>query len=194
MKRLLTACAASILCLSAQAQTAAPEAPFRWVGGFGFTAGGDELVTAYYTDGNSTRLRAGGGVQFYLGGDWKVNSNVALQATFGIHTDESNPASNGKVEFRRFPIELLAYYTPNPAWRIGGGARLNTNAKLAGSGVAGGYDDKFDSSVGAVVEAEWMMNANVGIKFRGVKEDYTLSGTNAKFKGDHLAALVNFYF
>jgi hypothetical protein len=192
MKRLFLACAASLVCLSAQAQTPAPQ--FRWVAGLGFTGGGDEIATAYYTDGKSTRLHAGGGVQFYLGGDWKVSEEVALQVNAGIHTDESDPASNGKLEFRRFPIELLGYYTPNAEWRIGGGARLITNAKLAGSGAAGGYDDKFDASVGAVLEAEYMTSKNFGIKFRAVKERYTLSGTSLKFKGDHLGLLANFYF
>ena len=62
---------------------------------------------------------------------------------------------NGSVKFQRFPIEIISYYHVNNEWRIGGGVRYTSGAKLSSSGAASGLNITLDNAVSGVVEAEY---------------------------------------
>ncbi|NHZ93452.1 outer membrane beta-barrel protein [Massilia sp. CCM 8733] len=185
---------------SAQAQTQAPAAnPLRFVVGAGLTAGGDKLATAKYSNGGSIDVRAGGMIAFLAGVDYRVNQEFSFQGTVGFHVDQAS-ARNGDVTFKRFPIEVLAYFHPTDKMRIGGGVRYVSSPKLNGDGFGAGVYQEFDNTVGAVVEGEYFFSPNVGLKLRYVKEEYESSYVYRrqtfveKTKGDHVGIFGNFYF
>ncbi|UOD30433.1 outer membrane beta-barrel protein [Massilia violaceinigra] len=201
MKKIAFVIAAAIASLSsAQAQTQASAAnPLRFVVGAGLTAGGDKLATAEYSNGGSIDVRAGGMLAFLAGVDYRVNQQFSFQGTVGFHVDQAS-AKNGDVTFKRFPIEVLAYFHPSDKMRVGGGVRYASSPKLNGDGFGAGVYQEFDNTVGAVIEGEYFFSPNVGLKLRYVKEEYESSYVyrrqtfTEKTKGDHVGIFGNFYF
>jgi outer membrane protein W len=195
MKKILCASVLALATIAAHAQSTAP-APgsLRYVVGVGLTNGGDKLATTYYTDGSHSNIRAGSGGHLLFGVDYRVNQQVSLQANIGGHVHFTQQADNGDADFRRFPVELLAYYHPDAQWRIGGGARLISAPKLHGSGAANDLDLEYKDTVGAVLEAEYFFSPNVGVKLRGVSEKYQPKAGGPKASGDHVGLYGNFYF
>jgi hypothetical protein len=180
---------------AAHAQTYAPApapSPTRFLLGMGLSGGGDELASAHYTNGDNVNIHAGGLVYFTAGVDYHFTPAFSLQGTVNYHVDRAN-AKNGDVKFERFPVELIGYYQPNPAWRVGGGVRYTSSPKLTGSGVASGMDISFDNTTSAVVEAEYFTSPKVGIKLRYVNETFKARGYN-DVDGSHIGLSANFYF
>ncbi len=189
-----------------------PKAPFRWVLGAGITGGGDKLTSVQYTDGKSTNITAGGGLQLLAGGDYRFNEQFSAQATVGYHIHFTPDASNGEASFDRIPVELLAYYHANQQWRIGGGVRFVSSAKLNASGAASTQFDSqsYQNATSGVVEAEYFVNPHFGVKLRGVKETYkdknksatyspitkkyTINNFTNSYSGDHIGIFGNYYF
>lgn len=175
----------------AQMQTPGP-APMRFLVGFGVTGGGDDLATAQYTNGKSDDIKAGGGVYITAGADYRLSPQFSVQGTVNLHVDDTN-ASNGNIRFKRFPIELMGYFHPSNAWRIGGGVRYINGAKLSSSGAAAGIDTKFDNTVSGVVEAEYFWTPSFGMKMRYVNETFKGDGYN-DVKANHIGISANYYF
>ena len=196
MKKIVLVIALALTSLnSATAQApAAPAAnPLRFTVGMGLTGGGDKLAVTRFTDGTSQRIHAGGLVAFVGGVDYRIGQNFSVQGNVGFHVDNST-ADNGDVHFRRFPVELLGYFHVSPQWRIGGGVRFVTGAKLSASGAAGDADLDFDNSTGTVLETEYMFSNKMGVKLRAVTEKYKVSDYPVEFKGNHIGLFGNFYF
>jgi outer membrane protein W len=190
MKRTISACAVSLAFLScAQAQTAGT---VRYVVGAGINVGGDKLATARYTDADSSKISAGGGLQLLAGVDYRVNQQVSLQANVGVHAHYPSGMFSGDANFTRIPVELLAYYHPAGQWRIGGGARLISNPKLNGG--SSSMDRDFKSTAGLVLEAEYFVSPSVGIKLRAVNEKYEPKVGKGDFSGNHVGLFGNLYF
>jgi hypothetical protein len=184
MKKLLIA---TLVCAGA-AGAQAQERTVRGVLGLGLTGGGDTLATVVYTDGSTDNIKGGGLVHVFGGAEFRLGSAVTMQATVGYHVDETNGNSDGSLRFSRYPIELLAHYHVAPNFKLGGGARFVNNAKIDSRGVLSGARFDFDSTVGAVVEGEWMVTPAIGLKVRYVSEKYKAPGVNAS--GNH----GGFYF
>jgi hypothetical protein len=172
---------------------AAPAKQMHFLLGTGLTFGGDKLATAEYENGGSIDIRAGSMIAVVAGVDYRVTQEFSLQATFGYHFDNAS-ASNGDIRFERFPIEVLAYYQTAPKWRVGAGARYISSPKLKSSGAADIGDFSFDNTVGAVIEAEYMISPKVGIKMRYVNEKYEISGVPGKIDGSHAGVFGIYYF
>jgi len=166
--------------------------PARFVIGVGASGGGDELASARYPDGTTAHIHAGGLVYLTAGVDYHLLPGLSLQGTINYHVDSAE-TRHGDVRFERFPIELLAYYQPNPAFRIGGGVRYTMSPKLTGSAVGAGRDVSFDNTTSAVVEAEYFQDADIGVKLRYVHETFKAPGLN-QVDGSHVGLSVNFYF
>jgi hypothetical protein len=161
--------------------------------GMGLTFGGDKVDTVEYEGGGSIDVRYGSMLTFYGGVDYRVTRAFSMQATIGYHVDNAS-ATNGDLRFERMPIELLAYGHIGETWRVGGGVRYVSNPKVKSSGAADIGDYSFDNAVGGVIEAEYMVMPNLGVKMRYVSEKYTLSGTSYKRDGSHVGFLANYYF
>lgn len=189
---------ASVTCFvvaaSASAQTSVESKPFRFVASIGLAGGGDKVATAHYTDGTSVNVPAGTGVIFAGGLEFAVNDTLSIQSTLGYHGRFTPAVSNGSVSFSRFPIELLGHYKSSEQWRFGGGIRFINNPKVEASGVASNLSKDFENSVAAVIEAEYLFNANSGVKMRVANDSYKLKNAKTTYSGTHFAVAYNHYF
>lgn len=187
MKRFLTIGAAALLASSAaMAQSSAA----RGVFGLGLTSGGDTLATVVFTDGSTESIKAGGLVHVFGGVEFRASPQVTMQINGGYQVDNTGGASNGSLRFSRYPIEVLAHYQINPAFRLGGGARFVTSPKIRGSGVLSGTDLDFENTTGVVFEGEYLVTPSIGLKLRGVAEKYKPSIGGPSADGNS----IGFYF
>ena len=199
MKKLALAFALALASLgTAQAQTfvEVPDVatrPLRYVVGAGITYGGETLVTARYTDGDEIDIDGGGSVAFLAGLDYRVNPQFSVQGTIGYHVDNA-AGSDGDVRFERVPVELLGYYHVNDKVRVGGGLRYVTSTALHTNGVADIGDYEFKDTTSPVAEIEYLYSPRLGFKLRYVNDKFKDKTFGSTIKGDHVGALVNFYF
>jgi len=170
-----------------------PARPLKLVLGTGIVSGGDTLLTAYYTNNTSTNLKAGSGVQIYVGFDDRLSEHFSVQGTAGYLTDNAS-GSNVTLKFNRFPIDLLGYYHLNRSWRIGGGIQLMESPKIDASGFAAKFSMNFNNAVGSVLEAEYLVNSSFGIKLRAVKESFTATGYTGSVSGNQAGIFFNVYY
>lgn len=174
--------------------------------GVGVTNGGDKLFTANYTNGDSENIDAGELFQFGAGVQWNAaNSPLALAFSLNYHADTAN-ATNGKADFKRYPLEAIAYYRTSNSWRFGLGVRY-VMSPTASFHVDGAADEelKFDDAVGAVVEIGYGFTKSAWLNLRAVNEKYqpetyTLAGatfnvSNAeKVDGSHFGINLVYLF
>ena len=193
MRRLLCGMA---FALAAGSAAADQQRPVRFLLGTGLTFGGDRLVTILYTDGETENLRAGELYAINAGLEFRLADNVSAQATIGYHADSSSYTSEGRVRFRRYPLELIGHFHVDDRWRVCGGLRFVNNIELTGKGVAlANVQVDFKNAVGALVEVEYRAARNIGIKVRGVAEEYEAKGAfTGTADANHLGLYVNFYF
>jgi len=179
-------------------ETDQPTAPAqkKWRGliGAGLTWGGDELARVIYTDGSTDHITAGGEVHMYAGLEYRLDPAVSLQATLGLHLDSARSASNAGLSFSRVPLELLVYRHVDEHLRFGAGLRLVSGARLKGTGLFGGIDRRYGSTLGLVLEAEYLFDHTIGIKLRHVSESYQETFGGPRYSGDHWGLMANFYF
>jgi outer membrane protein W len=180
---------------TAHAQSpAAPSAnPAHGFVGIGVTAGGDELATATYTNGDSVDIKAGAGVVFTAGLDYAITPEFSVQGSVNFHVDDQT-ASNGDMRFQRFPVEVIGFFHPNSQWKVGGGVRYVNSAKLSGSGAASMPDISFKNTASAVFETEYLFAPNAGVKVRYVKEELELKHGGGKVKANHVGISGVYYF
>jgi hypothetical protein len=78
--------------------------------------------------------------------------------------------------------------------RVGGGLRYVTATSLRTNGVAdiGNYD--FKNTTSTVAEIEYLYSPQLGFKLRYVNDKFTFRDVSGTVNGDHVGALVNFYF
>ena len=167
--------------------------PLRFVAGAGLTYGGERIVTAHYTDGDQIDIDGGGSVALLVGLDYRVNAGFSVQGTVGYHVDNA-PGRDGDIRFERVPLELLGYYHVNDKVRVGGGLRYVTAASLRTNGVADIGDYEFKDSTSPVAEIEYLYSPRLGFKLRYVNDKFKYRDYSGTVRGDHVGALVNFYF
>jgi hypothetical protein len=166
--------------------------------GLGLTGGGDTVARVVYSDGDSDKVRAGGLIALTTGLELQFTPLVSVQTLVGYHADNIS-ASNGEVRFDRVPVELLGHFRLNDAFRVGGGARYSTRVRTRASGAASGVvpNEDFEDTLGAVVEGEFTIGRNFGIKLRYVSEKFeskTFPGAS-DLKGNHVGIyLVGYFF
>lgn len=192
MKKITAGAALALATFGAYAADASKS--FHFILGAGLTGGGETLESVTYSDGHTEKIRSGGLVAIHGGGEYRFSETVSMQAVYGYHIDDTSSASNGSVRFSRYPFEFLGHYQVAEQWRLGGGLRVVTNAKLKGTGVASNVNAKFDNTTGLVLEAEYFTSRSFGVKIRGVSERYKLSGGGYSASGNHFGLYGNYYF
>lgn len=191
--------AAAVLCsgaFSASAQSATPiptlePAGWRGLMGLEVTGGGDPLVSLRYTDGTSSTIRAGEGLVVRGGAEYRVNSQIRLTGTLGYHVKRT-PEADVELHFSRFPLELISSFAVQPNFEIGIGLRKALRAGVRSSGRLGAHTTNAQSSLGAIVQAEWLLNPKMGLTLRYVRENYEFF--DGKSSGDHIGLGFNAYF
>jgi hypothetical protein len=190
MSKLILSCLIALLGAgAAQAQ----ERAVRGILGLGVTGGGDTLVTVPFNNGTTEDITGGGLVHAYGGIELRVAPQLTLQGTIGYHVNSTSSASNGGLRFSRYPIELLGHFQIGPQFRLGGGARLVDSAKIRGSGVLSGFQVDFQSTTGLVVEGEYLVSPQFGLKLRAVSEKYTPTTGGPSADGNHVGLYFNWY-
>ena len=190
--------AVATLALGAASASWAQPVQVRPLVGLGFTGGGDTVARVVYADGDSDKVRAGGLIALTTGAEFQFTPLVSAQALVGYHADNIS-ASDGEVRFARVPFELLGHFRLNDWFRVGGGARYSTHIRTRASGSASGVvpNEDFKDSLGAVVEGEFTVGRNLGIKLRYVSEKFkseTFPGA-PDLKGNHVGLyLVGYFF
>ena len=77
---------------------------------------------------------------------------------------------------------------------MGGGVRFAVDPQLSSDGFAPDVNERFRSSVGPVVEVEYLFNPRLGLKLRAVSERYESKVGLPTVDGDHFGLMLNFYF
>lgn len=195
MKKTALALVAASSALLAGSCWAGEWSPFL---GGGLTAGGDKVNASTITriNGDTENLHAGGLLDLRAGLDFRmVGTDISLQGVVAYHTDRSD-ADNGSVDFSRMPLEFLVQWHANEKWAFAGGLRKTYGVRYNGAdaGTQFGSDQKFKSSVGWILEAEYAIIPSVGLKVRYVNEDYTSKTYGTKFDGSHFGVLGVYYF
>jgi hypothetical protein len=161
--------------------------------GMGLTFGGDTLATVFFDDGDDQDIKAGQLVQFYVGAVYQAVPQFSVQATLGYHVDKSS-GENASLRFARYPLELLGHYHIDDKWSFGGGVRFVSKPKVAGSGDLSGLGGEFDDTTGVVVEGEYRIAPQLGLKLRYVSEEYKAAGVAEAADGSHVGFFATWYF
>jgi hypothetical protein len=141
---------------------------------------GETLVTAVFADGETETMKANEG--FYFGGGLAVIEEARrfeLHATVAYKFGVIN-ASNGEIEWTRFPLEVLAFYRFQKV-RVGGGLTYHLSPRLEGDGVVGGLDVRFKDALGALLQVDWLFTQNLAVGARYTVLKYEAEGA---FRGD----------
>lgn len=206
-----TAATLAALCGAAQAQEA-QDKKFRMMAGVGYTSGGDTLVHVTLTptggSGSSSSagktyyedLSGGAGLDFRLGGEYRLSDTVRVQGMVAYHNDQAN-GNTAHVAYRRVPIELVAHWRASDNWWLGGGLRKATQGALdreagftSGGVTLPAEKVRITFNTGVLLEAEYMMSKNWGLKMRAVKENGRFEGDTEKFNADHVGLILAYYF
>ncbi|WNO05230.1 hypothetical protein [Rhodoferax mekongensis] len=185
-----------------QSETLKPASPWQFFGSFGynFGDGSEELVKGNYANNAGTySIKAGNGLAVAAGVSYSITDKADIQFSLG-HERTSTSGSNGDFTFTRVPVELLGFYNLGDHWRVGGGLRLATSARLESYGVVSGvgnYD--FTPRPGYVLEAQYLTKRHAnpmgrfGVAFKLVDETFEYAPTNYTAKGHHLGVSLIYY-
>ncbi|UUZ53434.1 outer membrane beta-barrel protein [Massilia sp. H-1] len=179
---------------AAHAQAPAANDGLHFFLGASLTFGGDKLAKLEYTNGTDSSVTAGGLVQLQGGVEYRINSDFAVQTSIGYHVSDAT-ASDGSIRFTRMPIELIGYYSVAPQWRISAKRAMSAmpSSRPAATLAYRGHVD-FDNTIGALVEAEYMISPKAGVKMRIVSEKYETTIGQYKVDGNHVGGFFNYYF
>ena len=188
--------------------------------GIGYGWGGDNLqdVTLVTVGTNvryEERVQAGSGIDLRAGLELAFGrSPFSMQIAVAYQGDGVGGLDNEAVEFRRIPVELVGYWRVSPQFRIGFGVRKAAYASLRfnegactkllsdGSARCSG-DFRFRSNLGLILESEYELTPNWGLRARYVAETYQPTRArfgeefdvdkSLKFRGDHFGILSVWY-
>jgi len=137
----------------------------------GLHFGGDELASATFTSGSTASIDAGGFISLSIGNAFDISDNLEGRITLGWKFDTID-ATNGSVDWQRFPLNALLLYKHND-WRFGGGLTYHINPELTSSGAASEPDVKFDDALGFMGEIDYFFSptAYVGAQFTVIEYD-----------------------
>jgi hypothetical protein len=186
--------------------------------GAGYTWGGDTLIPVTVTiKGTSTQYKedisGGAGLDLRFGFSYRfAAAPLSVQASYGYHNDQVNGIDNDSSFFRRYPLELLLQWHTTERTRVGLGVRRTQRATLGLRGGTCTYTDpttgeretracddfhgRMSSTTGLILDGEYDVTPNWGLKARYVHEDYKFKGDpeNTKYSGSHIGLLTVYYF
>jgi hypothetical protein len=160
----------------------------------GIDTGGDTIVTAVFTNGDTKRVRANEGVFLGGGASWVNDAKdieVEVAATYKIALID---ADNGDIDWTRVPLDALVFYRTHN-FRVGGGLTYHINPKIDGSGDVRNLNIDFKDALGLILQADWRITQkiNLGLRYTNLeyKAEAPASGT-AKSNGVGLAFSMRF--
>jgi len=201
MRRTIAAVAVMAACACAQAEGS----NWRAFASVGLAGGGEQITEGDIVQRGTTsyhhfQIKAGDGLQFRAGADYRLLPRLTLQGSVG-YSANAPMGDNGSLTFTTVPVELLAFVDLTNSLRIGGGAR-KTRADMKATGVAENWPEtgEYESSGGGVVELQYLSGFSAqdktqfGISLRYVTETFTHSRTGFRFNGNHYEVAAALYF
>ena len=173
---------AMALMLVAAVPAASLAADVRPVAKLGFDFGGDNLVTAQFSNGSSESIKAN--ELLYLGGGASIitdSKDIEVEVTLS-YKFKNISATNGDIKWTRFPLEALVFYRM-PKFRLGGGLTYHVGPKLSGSGVVGGLNVKVDDALGVVLQGDYLFTQKASLGLRYTNLSYKANGVSANSNG-----------
>jgi len=157
----------------------------------GIHAGGDDLITVTFTDGSTSKIKAGEVLAIDLGIAWDMGV-IEGRVTGGWKYD-SISAVDGDIELTRYTHQFLLLYKTG-AWRLGGGYVYHFKIELDGGGVASIADSEFDDTFGWTAQVNYFFSesAYVGLTYTDVDYDRlaTLGNTSKTFDASSVAFTI----
>ncbi len=157
----------------------------------GIHSGGDDLITATFTDGSSSTIKAGEFFALDLGIAWDMGS-IEGRLTGGWKYDNIS-AVDGDIDFTRFTHQFILLYKAGD-WRFGGGYTYHFNVEVDGSGAASVADSEFDDSLGWTAQINYFFTekAYVGLVYTDLDYDRlpTLGNTSKTFDAGSIALTI----
>lgn len=150
---------------------------------FGFT----KLAEVKFTNGSTRTIDANAGAFLNVGLSFLHLSDGLLEtrATIGFKY-QAVMASNGHVIFYDFPLEVRELVNLRPI-RLGAGVSVALGPQLTASGFPGARDTSIDTSVGLLVEAEYVIEFRGGSGALSIGPRFLLQ----QFKGSNGGAKVD---
>lgn len=158
------------------------ESSVKFTFDLGVHAGGDTLVTAYFTDGSTEKIEAGDGVSIAFGAIFDLTENLELATTYGYKNASIN-GSNGSVDWTRYPLNILFLYKMDKL-RIGGGLTYHMSPKLDGDGSGSAINADFDNALGTLLDVRYFFTDTLYFGARATFIDYKPTGGSRSFNGD----------
>jgi len=143
----------------------------------GLDAGGDELASVEFSNGDSTKVRAGGLVSFAGGILFHPDAPFALEGTIGYKIDQAK-AENGKISFSRVPVDVIASFA-HGGHRLGAGGTIHLSPTY--SCKVDGFCDgsvSYDNALGGIVQYAYGWGRDHGFELgvRGTLISYKRNG------------------
>jgi len=177
---------------------------FRFYAGIGISHGGDSLGSGEIVpeDGNTGatipfNIRPGTSAELRVGADYRLADRFHIQGAIG-YADQSPQGTNGSLDFRETPIELMGFVNVVEGLRFGAGLR-KSYAEFSGTGVASDWPGlgRYTSSHGSVLEVQYLLSSDGkydsqhglgGFSLRVVNEtlnhdDFSINGHHYEFGG-----------
>ena len=183
-----------VLLVSVAAQVQAAD----WYFDLAFARGGDKLadVELEYRNGDtdSTKITAGGGISFAVGGVFALSESLQLQTSAGYKEDGVH-ADNGSIAFKRIPLDTVLFYN-GEHWRIGAGATYETHISLAG---VPGPSTNINSTVGSIMEIDYKFTdfVMIGLRYTRIQYDVEVNSyyyDDVEINGNNTSLRVAFTF
>ncbi len=207
------ALALSVVTLSAHADDNTTGSGLRPFIGGGFTWGGETLqpivliptgTTTHYEED----ISAGSGLDLRMGLSYRLGSSpYTLQAAVAYANDQTH-GTNGKTYFRRYPVELMLQANATEQFRVGFGFRKALGGHFSRKGftcptpsdpeaTCATLSEDLNSSIGVILEGEYMLTPSWGMKLRYVHESFKFNNQNydpKSYDGDHIGVITAVYF
>lgn len=169
----------------------------------GIEFGGDKLVDVTYSDGSKSNIEAGRGI--ILGGGIDIDLSETKPHTFeaqakvAIKWTSTKQATNGEVDWYRFPVEILSFYrNTEKDFRIGGGLTYQFGNELKGSKDASNASMKFDNATGFVLEGDYFFGGQeknwvVGLRYTAINYQAQTAGASS-VSGNSFGMNLNYFW
>lgn len=181
-----------VSCMIVSFQASANTSPLIAIGA---DFGGDKIVDVTYSDGSKSSIEAGRGLLLSFGALIGLSESFETQASVGIKWTSTKKATNGQVDFSRFPAELLLFYRVGD-FRIGGGATYHFNNKVKGTKEAAVISGDFENAVGYIGQADYFFGAakNIGFGAKYTAIEYEPKNSDTKVDANSFGLTFTYLF
>ena len=184
----------SIIPAVAMSALSVQAAEFKGVVGIGLDFGGDTLITAVYSDGSATDVKANNGF-VVNGGGVMINDSYETQATVGYKFGGPS-AKNGSITWDTVPVELIQFLRASNI-RIGLGFTYHINPKLVIDIPGTSRTYNFDNALGTIAQIGWApvnMPFSIDLRYTAIKYRQSNVGNAEEKNGNVLGIYSSFFF